>query len=92
MSQIKITNALLKETVELYTGRKATGIDVHADPRVSGAYAIRMVTDKGATIDFLLSAHWMNDDPRNAEDLSGHLEEAEFTTWPPTSGKLRLFT
>lgn len=67
-------------------------LDYHPDPKVPGTYAFRatvrqdyLVNDRvqrqTATIDFLVSGVALG--AITADDL----EEVEFVTWPPTSGR-----
>lgn len=88
-----MTVAQAKEAVEHYTEKAYDTVSVHADPRVSGTFAIRaqimgkprkkMVQD-----DFLIVG-WR---PSMSKELASHLlEECEFETWPPVSGALKWF-
>lgn len=92
-----IKNELLTAGIEEYTGRVVKSIERHDDPQVVGSIAIRAtlhrdVTSMGdvdAVVDFLISAQA----PAliTTEDVASHLEEAEYTSWPPTSGKISFF-
>jgi hypothetical protein len=54
--------------------KKGNSIDVVEDPKVIGAYAIK-VNRQGYEFHLLWSAHHQD------------LEEVEFDSWPPTSGE-----
>jgi len=84
----------LKQTftagIQNYTGRSVADVEIHADPKVAGAYAIRASMKDGKTIDFLVCAGW-DAQGRSPVVVSAFLEEAEFTSWPPTSGNVKFF-
>lgn len=82
---------LLKQGVEIYTGRNVTCIEVHRDPKVPHCYAMRAWLDEEEKVDFLLQSGWKKELALPEEAIADHLEEAEFTTWPPTSGALKIF-
>lgn len=72
-----------KEAIEEYTGKKVKRIEFIEDPKVDGTYAIR--SDKKE--EWLIVHYkpiW------TAEEASHHLEESEFTKWPPVSGELQF--
>ena len=90
-------NAIIKAGIELYTERKVESLERFDDPKVSGAMALRVTMEDKSKIDFLICADGKNVKTlhRNFELTPGIveqvLEEAEFTSWPPTSGRLKFF-
>jgi len=84
----------LKQTftagIQNYTGRIVKDVEVHADPKVTGSYAIRAFMKDGKTIDFLVCAGW-DSEGRQPNVVADNLEETEFTTFPPPSGNLKFF-
>lgn len=72
-------------TLSTYTGGvvRASELKVFQDPKVSDCYAVRYVHPCGETYDALFT-HGVYDDPEQIED-------AEFESWPPTSGELKFF-
>jgi len=75
----------IQKAVEDYAGKELLNLDVIPDPQVPGSFAIKAVykafPDK--PVFFLISAG----DPISWE----YLEEVEFESWPPRSGRLRFF-
>lgn len=68
-----------REALSIYIDITTDGnsVDVIADPKVIGAYAIK-VNRQGYEFHLLWSAHHRD------------LEEVEFDSWPPTSGEPRF--
>jgi hypothetical protein len=88
-------DVLLKQGIELYSGREVVSLLRHDDPRVEGSYALRVVLrkkpmNKTVTVDFLICAH--PKPMQTPEDVCDLLEETGgFSTWPPKSGSLKFF-
>ena len=84
-----VSTGLIKRGIELYTGRFVDAVKRVADPAVAGSMALRAVYRDGTHADFLISA----DAPhmKIPEDVVAALEECEFETWPPRSGKPKFF-
>lgn len=85
---------LLKQGIELYSGRTVIHQSRHDDPRVPGSYALRVVLSgkgkkKWLNVDFLICDHCKP--LRTPEDVAGVLEECSFSSWPPKSGNLKFF-
>ncbi len=80
---------LLKSGIETYTGRPVMDLKRHDDPVVEGAVALRATMKGGETIDFLVSANV--GELKTPDSVADVLEECEFTTWPPRSGRPRFF-
>lgn len=82
--------------VAAYTGFKVKELEVHADPEVSGTYALRAIVGRAfgdVRLDFLIVGNHVEGGLRNAdaETIAENLEECEFTVWPPRSGAPRFF-
>jgi len=89
-----ISDEVLHAGIEHYTGHKVRGLERYDDPRVAGCIALRCTVlegepDGGTVLQFFISGNA----PvlKTKEDVSVNLEEAEFETWPPRSGKLKFF-
>lgn len=81
---------LVKRGVELYTGETVEDIKRHWDPRVEGAFALRVVLKGQKTpIFFLVDAHAKK--LATPEDVDSELQDAEFESWPPKSGSHKFF-
>ena len=84
---------VLKKAFEEYSGRAAKSIQVHPDPQVNRTYAARIVMEDGRTHDFLVCAGDQDQSllAMSTHDVGNLIEEAEFKTWPPKSGRLSFF-
>lgn len=74
--------------IQNYSGCSLAGytVEVHPDPRVSTTYAIRI--SRGNDQEFYLLTNYTNN--TGVASAAEFLEECEFSSWPPTSGKLRF--
>lgn len=89
---MKNIDAIIKAGIEEHTDRSVASLQMHADPKVEGSYAIRASMDDGETIDFVLLAHWLLKSQTLTPSLvDENLEEVEFTSWPPSSGNMQFF-
>lgn len=82
----------LKNCVEHYTGEKANIVDWMADPKVPNAFAVKaeiLAKNFDNPIYFLFTNFGMKTPVDEA--AQEHMEEVEFSQWPPTSGELRFF-
>jgi hypothetical protein len=77
----------LKEVIEYYTGKKITKLSVVADPQVSDTYAMQCNFGKRICT-FLITRF---NSRCTAEEGADLLEEVEFESWPPCSGRLQFF-
>lgn len=85
------------KVVEEYMAVKPVKVEVVADPKVSGVFAI-MATFHGETsyygsewkASFLLNTNDMDTGPDWGR-YADYLEEVEFTSWPPVSGQPKFF-
>jgi len=85
---IKENKDLLIQGIELYSGRQVTELQVHPDPKVYGAYAVRcLLGEEKEQAEFLAPPGW---NARDASHVSESIEECSFRSWPPNSGKLRF--
>lgn len=92
-----------KAIVENYTERQWDTVQVHPDPKVPGTFAIRAmvcgksrIVERGKVVqkaeparqqDFLIIG-WL---PSMSTELAARLlEDCDFETWPPVSGKLKF--
>lgn len=91
----------LKSGIELYTGCQVSAIKVFPDPKVDGAYGIRVTAHRktkrgvhkaGRSMDFIVSAHWQHEGRTLTTELvEKYLEDTMFETWPPKVGTPRFF-
>jgi len=65
--------------LEEYTGRSFQDMEVVRDPENSNMYAVRAIDTDGEEVQVLY-------DTRAADPMDA-IEEVEFTSWPPTTGK-----
>lgn len=86
--------ARITKAVADYTGEEPATIQIEADPKVSGVYAVRATFEGGDyPVDFL----WNRHEADQAEGIAGMspdaevLEEVEFESWPPASGSPKFF-
>ena len=77
-----------KNAIESYTGSSISKVEVVQDPQVSDTYAVRGYCSDGYIQDYLLVHINSN---MTIDELTNHIEECEFTTWPPKSGTLKFF-
>jgi hypothetical protein len=89
----------IKLGVELYTGLQVQELLLESDPAVDGSYAIRATVRPWSpapktadqVVDFVLLAHWRDTARRlTPEAVDRWLEEGQFASWPPASGRLRF--
>ena len=85
-----VSTDLIRQGIELYTGRTVDEVRRHPDPQVAGAMALR-ATFVGDVdyLDFLIGADARA--LRTPEDVEAELEECDFGSWPPRSGSPRFF-
>ncbi len=83
----------LKAGIEFYTGREVERLSVVEDPQVSYTFAMRARMKDGASIDFLIVGSTLDHGiaKTGPGGIADALEECEFETWPPASGRLRFF-
>lgn len=81
--------AALKAGIEEYAGATVESMQVHADPQVTGTYAIR-TRYKGEKeyCDWMITRY---NTVKTAKEIAEMLEECEYASWPPKSGSLKFF-
>jgi hypothetical protein len=84
----------IRLAVAKYLGNKPIKCEIVEDPQVPDTYAIRarILTGRNkkreANVEFLLTLGRLEP---TIENIESNLEECEYTTWPPISGKLKFF-
>ena len=82
-------STIFKKAIEKYSGKKVKTIKVHSDPQVEGTYAIRTKFEgRKENQDWLICRYESSWDIAKVEE---NLEECEYETWPPASGRPRFF-
>lgn len=81
---------LLKAGLESYTGRKVSNLKTFKDPKVDGAYALRVNFEKfgDEIFDFLVTNLEGGMSP---DDVAELVEETDYTEWPPKVGNPKFF-
>lgn len=82
---------LIKPAIERYTGGEVASLLIHPDPKVDDACAVRVTFRDGDTQDYVVCARPDGGD-HDLTTVIDNLEEAQFSAWPPPSGRLRFFT
>lgn len=87
----KFIERQFKAAIEAYTEQSVSEVKFHEDPVVAGTWAARATLAEGEVDFLLIAAEVPGGWQAEPSVLAMHLDECQFTAWPPQVHRPRMF-